>query len=76
MLLTPRGDHDSFKLFITDSIFFGEDGKAIVHLKTDKDGYISSSIQKLTIQDLRMRVPDIVKVKRQETRHIVSALIL
>ena len=63
-MLTPRGDHDSFKLYITDTIFFGEDGKAIVHLKTDKDGYITSSYQKLSVQDLRMRVPDMVKVKR------------
>ena len=76
LLLTPSGDFESCKVLLTDTIFFGDDGKATVYLKTDRDGRVTSSQLKLTIQDLRMRIPDIVKVKRQEVRSILSALLM
>ena len=52
---------ESCTLLVTDSVFLSEEGKPILFVKTDRDGKLISRSNWLSVQDIRTRIPDIMK---------------
>lgn len=73
-LISPTSEIESCTCLITDSVFISEDGKPQLFVKTDRDGKLAALHNKLSVQDIRTRIPDVVKQRREEHRHVLDVL--
>ena len=72
-LISPAGEVESCTCLITDTVFISDDGKPQLFVKTDRDGKVAT-VNKLSVQDIRTRIPDVVKQRKEEQRHVLSVL--
>ena len=54
-MIAPTPDMDSCEVLFIDTVFFGDEGKPVNIIKTDKEGKLSSTTQanKLVPNDIR-----------------------
>lgn len=73
-MIAPTPDMDSCEIHFIDTVFFGDEGKPVNIIKTDKEGKLSSTTQanKLVPNDIRQKFSSIWKDRKNETKNFVQ----
>lgn len=73
-MIAPTPDMDSCEVLFIDTVFFGDEGKPVNIIKTDKEGKLSSTTQanKLVPNDIRQKFSSIWKERKNDSRNFIQ----